>query len=142
MTMKVTSLNVLIKDIEKVTSGAKRKTCMHCGKPQGKIILEKPTNFKEKIGTPGSAKETERKRLMNFVVVGGGPTGVEFAAELADLVHGEATKPQKVYVSKTIKRLVDLGLAYQAGSSGEGSRYKQNLFMASGWAVAKHQISF
>jgi hypothetical protein len=62
--------------------------------------------------------------------------------ELADLVHGEATKPQKVYVSKTIKRLVDLGLAYQAGSGGEGSRYKQNLFMASAWAAAKHQITF
>lgn len=24
---------------------------------------------------------------LNFVVVGGGPTGVEFAAELADLLH-------------------------------------------------------
>jgi len=62
--------------------------------------------------------------------------------ELADAVHGEATKPQKVYVSKTIKRLSDLGLAYQSGSGGEGSRYKQNLFMATGWAVAKHQIDF
>ena len=62
--------------------------------------------------------------------------------ELADLIHGEATKPQKVYVSKTIKRLVDLGLVYQGGSAGEGSRYKQNLFMATGWAVAKHQIDF
>ncbi|CAF1214516.1 unnamed protein product [Adineta steineri] len=29
----------------------------------------------------------ERKRLLQFVVVGGGPTGVEIAAELADLVH-------------------------------------------------------
>jgi len=56
-----TEFSKIIKDIEKVTSGAKRKTCMHCGKPQGKIVLEKPTNFKEKIGTPGSGKETERK---------------------------------------------------------------------------------
>lgn len=62
--------------------------------------------------------------------------------EIAELVHGEATKPQKVYVSKTINRLVDLGLVYQGGSGGEGSRYKQNLFMASGWAVAKHEITF
>ncbi|CAF3357422.1 unnamed protein product [Rotaria socialis] len=29
----------------------------------------------------------ERKRLLHFVIVGGGPTGVEFAAELADLVR-------------------------------------------------------
>ena len=40
----------------------------------------------ESACNPGQS-ETERKRLMNFVVVGGGPTGVEFAAELADLVH-------------------------------------------------------
>ncbi|CAF1357024.1 unnamed protein product [Rotaria sp. Silwood1] len=29
----------------------------------------------------------EKKRLLHFVIVGGGPTGVEFAAELADLVR-------------------------------------------------------
>jgi NADH:ubiquinone reductase (non-electrogenic) len=29
----------------------------------------------------------ERQKLLNFVVVGGGPTGVEFSAELHDLVH-------------------------------------------------------
>ena len=40
----------------------------------------------ESACNPGQS-EAERKRLMNFVVVGGGPTGVEFAAELADLVH-------------------------------------------------------
>ncbi|KAG6542146.1 hypothetical protein Mapa_016447 [Marchantia paleacea] len=30
--------------------------------------------------------EEERKRMLSFVIVGGGPTGVEFAAELYDLV--------------------------------------------------------
>ncbi|XP_059661994.1 external alternative NAD(P)H-ubiquinone oxidoreductase B3, mitochondrial-like [Cornus florida] len=33
-----------------------------------------------------SVSEEERKRLLHFVVVGGGPTGVEFAAELHDFV--------------------------------------------------------
>jgi NADH dehydrogenase FAD-containing subunit len=28
----------------------------------------------------------ERKKLLSFVVCGGGPTGVEFAAELADMM--------------------------------------------------------
>lgn len=36
--------------------------------------------------------DPERKRLLNFVVVGGGPTGVEFAAELQDFVHQDLSK--------------------------------------------------
>ena len=34
----------------------------------------------------------ERARLLSFAVVGGGPTGVEFAGELAELVAGALTK--------------------------------------------------
>ncbi|KAG7880412.1 hypothetical protein KL905_002386 [Ogataea polymorpha] len=34
----------------------------------------------------------ERKRLLHFVVVGGGPTGVEFAGELKDYVDEDLTK--------------------------------------------------
>jgi len=44
------------------------------------------TDAFESAANPGQSDE-ERRRLLNFVVVGGGPTGVEFAAELADLVH-------------------------------------------------------
>ncbi|CAF1171120.1 unnamed protein product [Adineta steineri] len=40
----------------------------------------------ESAMTPSQTAE-ERKRLLHFVIVGGGPTGVEFAAELADLVR-------------------------------------------------------
>ncbi len=39
----------------------------------------------ERAATP-MQDEHERKRLLHFVVVGGGPTGVEFAAELHDLI--------------------------------------------------------
>ncbi|ETP42904.1 hypothetical protein F442_10235 [Phytophthora nicotianae P10297] len=44
-------------------------------------ILE---NF-EPATKPGITPE-EKKRLLHFVVVGGGPTGIEFCAELYDLV--------------------------------------------------------
>src|ERR1700735_1702637 len=35
--------------------------------------------------------DEERRRLLSFVVSGGGPTGVEFAAELFDLLNGDLT---------------------------------------------------
>lgn len=31
--------------------------------------------------------EEERKTNLHFVIVGGGPTGIEFAAELHDFIH-------------------------------------------------------
>lgn len=36
-----------------------------------------------------SASPEDRRRILSFVVVGGGPTGVEFAAELSDLTRRE-----------------------------------------------------
>lgn len=39
-----------------------------------------------------SVSEEERKRILHFVVVGGGPTGVEFAAELHDFVIEDLAK--------------------------------------------------
>lgn len=48
------------------------------------IILE---NF-EKASLPRTAP-TERKRLLTFVVVGGGPSGVEFVGELSDFISVE-----------------------------------------------------
>ncbi|KAL0301994.1 UNVERIFIED_CONTAM: External alternative NAD(P)H-ubiquinone oxidoreductase B4, mitochondrial [Sesamum radiatum] len=39
-----------------------------------------------------SVSEEERKRILHFVVVGGGPTGVEFSAELHDFVNEDLAK--------------------------------------------------
>ncbi|EDO17517.1 hypothetical protein Kpol_1058p54 [Vanderwaltozyma polyspora DSM 70294] len=46
--------------------------------------------------------DPERQKLLNFIVVGGGPTGVEFAAELKDYIDQDLSKwmPQ---ISKEIK---------------------------------------
>jgi DNA-directed RNA polymerase beta' subunit len=51
----------IIKEIEKITSGTKRTICMHCKAQQGKIVLDKPTTFKENIAAQGGGKATERK---------------------------------------------------------------------------------
>lgn len=45
----------------------------------------------EKAAMPITSDE-DRKKLLNFAVVGGGPTGIEFAAELHDLVHEDLAK--------------------------------------------------
>lgn len=39
-----------------------------------------------------TTSDEERRRLLSFVVSGGGPTGVEFAAELYDLLNEDLTK--------------------------------------------------
>ena len=36
--------------------------------------------------------DEERRRLLSFVVSGGGPTGVEFAAELYDMLNEDMCK--------------------------------------------------
>jgi hypothetical protein len=63
-------------------------------------------------------------------------------AQLSDMAYEKATKPQKVYVNKTINRFLDIGLAYQAGSEGQGSKFIAKTFMATGWAVSKHTLTF
>lgn len=50
-----------------------------------------------------SQSEEERKRLLHFVIVGGGPTGVEFAAELADLVREDLGHYFPRLVAKDVK---------------------------------------
>jgi NADH:ubiquinone reductase (non-electrogenic) len=35
--------------------------------------------------------DEDRRKLLSFVIVGGGPTGVEYAAELHDLIHEDLT---------------------------------------------------
>lgn len=34
-----------------------------------------------------TTSDDERKKLLSFVICGGGPTGVEFAAELSDMIN-------------------------------------------------------
>ncbi|CAA2982800.1 external alternative NAD(P)H-ubiquinone oxidoreductase B1, mitochondrial [Olea europaea subsp. europaea] len=56
----------------------------------------------EKAVLPGLTEE-ERKTNLHFVVVGGGPTGIEFAAELHDFVHEDL-----VNIYPSVKDLVNI----------------------------------
>ena len=44
------------------------------------------------IASLPTTSEKLREQLLRFAVVGGGPTGMEFAAELSDLVHQDLSK--------------------------------------------------
>jgi len=45
----------------------------------------------EKASLP-TTSDKERAKLLHFAIVGGGPTGIEFAAELHDLVHEDLAR--------------------------------------------------
>lgn len=63
------------------------KTCFFWFRLYHAYILDTVPGF-EQANQP-TLSDTERRQLLNFVIVGAGPTGVEFAAELHDLLHAE-----------------------------------------------------
>lgn len=58
----------------------------------------------EKSVLPGLTDE-ERKKNLHFVIVGGGPTGVEFAAELHDFIQEDL-----VSIYPMVKELIRISL--------------------------------
>ncbi|XP_061336805.1 external alternative NAD(P)H-ubiquinone oxidoreductase B3, mitochondrial-like [Gastrolobium bilobum] len=67
-------------------------------------IRRKVIDLFERASLPTLPVE-EKKKLLSFVIVGGGPTGVEFAAELHDFVHEDISKlypSLKEYVKITL----------------------------------------
>lgn len=74
-----------------------------------RAIRNQIINNLEEASIPGIS-ESEKKRLLNFVVVGGGPTGVEFAAELSDFFWADVLKYYpNISVSELQITLVEAG---------------------------------
>ncbi len=61
----------------------------------------------ERAALPQTTKE-ERQKLLSFVIAGGGPTGVEVAAELYDLIENDLSKLYPDIVDDVKIRVVDL----------------------------------
>ena len=61
----------------------------------------------ERASLPATT-EAERKKLLSFVIVGGGPTGVEVAAEMHDMVVEDFVKLYPKLVPEVQIRVVDL----------------------------------
>lgn len=79
--------------------------------------------------------EKERKRLLSFVVVGGGPTGVEVAAELYDLVREEMGQYYPHICKDAKVRLVELQDHVLSTYDRKISEYTSQLFSRNGVEV-------
>lgn len=86
--------------------------CIHCCKQP----LDRQTDLQE------------RKRLLSFVVVGGGPTGVEVAAELYDLVREEMGQYYPHICKDAKVRLVELQDHVLSTYDRKISEYTSKLF--------------
>ncbi|KAJ6446533.1 pyridine nucleotide-disulfide oxidoreductase [Purpureocillium lavendulum] len=71
--------------------GVKEHACFLRDIGDARIIRLKVLAAFEKASLPTTSDE-ERRKLLHFAVVGGGPTGIEFAAELHDLVRDDMSK--------------------------------------------------
>lgn len=78
-------------------------------------------NYEKAMNTPD---EAERKALMNIVIVGGGPTGVELAGAMADLKNKILPKDYpELDFSKMQVILAEAGNTLLAGMSAEASAH-------------------
>lgn len=71
--------------------GVKENACFLRDAGDARRIRLKVLEAFEKADLPTTSVEDKRKTL-HFAVVGGGPTGIEFAAELHDLIHEDLAK--------------------------------------------------
>lgn len=112
---------------------------------------------------PRQADPTKRAALLTFVVVGGGPTGIEFTGALAELIHQVMVKdypdirPEEVKIvlleatetllpmipdslrSYALKRLQDMGVQVRLGAKVIGAE-EDRVLLEGGEAISTHTL--
>ncbi|RCI11237.1 hypothetical protein L249_7246 [Ophiocordyceps polyrhachis-furcata BCC 54312] len=71
--------------------GVREHACFLRDIGDARVIRQRVLAVFEKAALP-STTDAERRKLLHFAVVGGGPTGIEFAGELHDLVHEDMSR--------------------------------------------------
>jgi len=99
-----------------------------------RTIRERVIASLERADLPGQSKE-ERDRLLHFVVVGGGPTGVEFAAELHDLFDDELAEAYPHHISNVRVTLFEAGPKLLGGFGEDLRDYTARHFARQGIGV-------
>lgn len=81
----------------------------------------------ERASLPDTTPE-QRKQLLTFIVCGGGPTGVEFAAELHDFIEEDVRKKYKKIMDFTMLVLIEAGTGILNSFDSKLSEYTMKLF--------------
>jgi len=86
----------------------------------------------------------QRRRLLTFVIVGGGPTGVEYAGALAELIHGPLLKDYPMIpgdeVDVILLEALDgllVGMADELGNYAAGRLRKRRVTVRTGAQAVK-----
>jgi NADH:ubiquinone reductase (non-electrogenic) len=81
----------------------------------------------ENASLPGLSND-EKRNLLRFIVCGGGPTGVEFAAELHDFIEEDVKKKYKELEKFVEVVLVEAGASLLAAFDKKLSEYTMKIF--------------
>ncbi len=92
-----------------------------------RTIRERVIDCFERASQP-TLTEDRRKQLLHFVVVGGGPTGVEFAAEMHDFVKEDLQKPYSPLIPYIKITILEAGPSILSTFDGVLSDYTARLF--------------
>lgn len=69
-------------------NGVRENASMVRTAQDARALQQKIVDILEVAALPNTS-EARRRALLHFAIVGGGPTGIEIAAELSDFIHGE-----------------------------------------------------
>lgn len=92
-----------------------------------RTIRERIIDCFERASQP-SIDDEQCKRLLHFVVVGGGPTGVEFAAEIHDFIKEDLRKPYSSLMPHISITILEAGPSILSAFDGVLSDYTAKLF--------------
>ena len=76
--------------------------------------------------------DDERRQLLHFVIVGGGPTGIEFAAELHDLLASDLHRHYPVLAPMARITVYDVAPSILAAFDGALVEYAVQQFQRQG----------
>jgi len=101
---------------------------------EARAIRKQLLNCLELACMPGVTPE-ERKKILSFRIVGGGPTGVEFAAELHDFITEDVYRLYPQLKDQVTISLYDTAPGILGGFDGSLREYAERKFARDGVTV-------